>query len=81
MIKGGHENEIVLLTSEETITAKEVVDVINETTGRQVKFKIVSPEEYAREHGANDQGGKHSSKWLRRGGRILQRESCARRMG
>ncbi|KAL3491897.1 hypothetical protein BJX62DRAFT_115458 [Aspergillus germanicus] len=58
MIKGGHDNEIVLLTSEETITAKEVVDVINETTGRQVKFEIVSPEVYARVHGANDQGGK-----------------------
>ncbi|KAL2858054.1 hypothetical protein BJY01DRAFT_201840 [Aspergillus pseudoustus] len=58
MIQGGHEKEIVLLTAGETITAKEIVEIINETTGRQVKFEIVSPEEYVRVHGANDQGGK-----------------------
>ncbi|KAL4886914.1 hypothetical protein BJY04DRAFT_204557 [Aspergillus karnatakaensis] len=58
IIRGGYENEIVLLTTGETITAKEVVDVINEVTGRQVKFEIVSPEEYARVNGENDQGGK-----------------------
>ncbi|KAL3465010.1 hypothetical protein BJX64DRAFT_253626 [Aspergillus heterothallicus] len=58
MLKGGHENEIVLLTAGETITAREVVDVINETTGRDVKFEIVSPEEYVRVHGESDQGGK-----------------------
>ncbi|KAL4971012.1 putative NmrA-like family protein [Aspergillus stella-maris] len=58
MIKGGHENEIVLLTAEETITAKEVVDVINESTNRQVEFKLVSSEEYVAVNGANDQGGK-----------------------
>ncbi|KAL3476973.1 hypothetical protein BJX99DRAFT_226861 [Aspergillus californicus] len=58
MIRGGYENEVVLFTSEETITAKEVVETINEVTGRQINFEIVSPEEYARVHGANDQGGK-----------------------
>ncbi|KAL5339505.1 hypothetical protein BJX70DRAFT_154714 [Aspergillus crustosus] len=58
MIRGGYENQIVLFTAEETITSKEIVDVINETTGRQVKFEIVSPEEYARVNGTNDQGGK-----------------------
>ncbi|KAL4923865.1 putative NmrA-like family protein [Aspergillus undulatus] len=58
MIQGGRENETVLLTAEETITSKEVIDIINETTGRQVDFQIVSPEEYAQANAANDQGGK-----------------------
>ncbi|KAJ5826072.1 hypothetical protein N7474_003210 [Penicillium riverlandense] len=46
MIQGGHEKEIVLLTAQETITFTEIVDVINETTGRQVQVKIVPPQEY-----------------------------------
>ncbi|KAL4795188.1 hypothetical protein BDV19DRAFT_363762 [Aspergillus venezuelensis] len=58
MIKGGYENDIVLLTAEETITAKEVVDIINDTTNREVEFKIVSPEEYVSVNSENDQGGK-----------------------
>lgn len=58
MIRGGYENQTVLFTSEETITTKELVDILNETTSRQVKFEIVSSEEYVRVNGANDQGGK-----------------------
>jgi uncharacterized protein YbjT (DUF2867 family) len=58
MIAGGHENEIVLLTAEETIRPSEVVDVINQTTGRQVKFERVSLEDYPRIAGEKDQGGK-----------------------
>ncbi|KAL2870401.1 putative NmrA-like family protein [Aspergillus lucknowensis] len=58
ILKGGYNNQIVLFTSGETITAKEIVDVINETSGRHVKFEIVSPEEYIRANGTNDQGGK-----------------------
>ncbi|KAF4266766.1 hypothetical protein KXW98_000277 [Aspergillus fumigatus] len=58
MLQGGHENEIVLLTAGETISFAETVDVINETTGRNVRFQIVSPEEYVRLSAANDQGGK-----------------------
>lgn len=58
MIRGGYENQTVLFTSEETITTKELVEVLNETTSRQVKFEIVSSEEYARVNGVNDQGGK-----------------------
>ncbi|KAL4781377.1 hypothetical protein BJX76DRAFT_18066 [Aspergillus varians] len=58
MLRGGYENQIVLFTAEETITSREVVDIINETTGRQVKFEIVSPEEYARVSSSNDQGRK-----------------------
>ncbi|RDW81243.1 putative NmrA-like family protein [Aspergillus mulundensis] len=58
MLRGGYENQIVLFTAEETITAKEVVDIINETTKRAVKFEIVSPEEYVRVNSASDQGRK-----------------------
>ncbi|KAL3430761.1 hypothetical protein BDV09DRAFT_177850 [Aspergillus tetrazonus] len=58
MLQGGYENQIVLFTAEETITSKEIVDIINETTKRQVQFEIVSPQEYIRINSANDQGGK-----------------------
>jgi hypothetical protein len=34
--------EIVLLTAQETITFSEIVDLINETTGRNVQLKLVS---------------------------------------
>ncbi|KAF5654441.1 hypothetical protein FHETE_11309 [Fusarium heterosporum] len=46
MIRGGYENQIVLLTAQETINAKEIIHVINETTGRQVELEIVSRNEY-----------------------------------
>ncbi|KAJ5612977.1 hypothetical protein N7510_006171 [Penicillium lagena] len=58
MIQGGHEKEIVLLTAQETITFTEIVDVINETTGRQVQLKIVPPQEFVRLTAADDEGGK-----------------------
>lgn len=58
MISGGHDNEIVLLTAQETIRPSEIVDVINKTTGRQVQFELVSGDEYVRKNGANDLGSK-----------------------
>ncbi|KAE8415286.1 hypothetical protein BDV36DRAFT_311047 [Aspergillus pseudocaelatus] len=58
MIAGGHENETVLLTAEDTIRPSEIVDIINTTTGRQIKFERVSPEEYIQIYGGNDKGGK-----------------------
>ncbi|PIG80911.1 nmrA-like family protein [Aspergillus arachidicola] len=58
IITGGHENEIVLLTAEDTVRPSQIVDIINQTTGREVKFERVSPEEYIRIYGENDQGGK-----------------------
>lgn len=58
MIKGGHDKEIVLLTAQKTITFAEVVDVINETTGRQVQLQIVSPDEFVKLKSADDEGGK-----------------------
>ncbi|KAJ5689937.1 hypothetical protein N7462_004329 [Penicillium macrosclerotiorum] len=57
MVRGGHDKEIVLLTAHETITFSEIVDVINETTGRQVQVQFVSPEEFVRLQAA-DEGGK-----------------------
>ncbi|KAJ5491964.1 hypothetical protein N7453_010061 [Penicillium expansum] len=58
MIQGGHDREIVLLTAQQTITFSEIVDLINETTGRDVQFKLVSPEEFVRLKTADDEGGK-----------------------
>lgn len=58
MIRGGFENQIVLLTAQEPITFAEIVEVINETTGRNVKLELVSPEDYVRLAAANDIGGK-----------------------
>ncbi|KAJ5457715.1 hypothetical protein N7475_009103 [Penicillium sp. IBT 31633x] len=58
MIRGGHDREIVLLTAQQTITFSEIVDLINETTDRNVQFKLVSPEEFVRLKAADDEGGK-----------------------
>lgn len=58
MMRGGHDREIVLLTAQQTITFSGIVDVINETTGRQVQFKLVSPEEFVTLKAATDEGGK-----------------------
>lgn len=58
MIRGGFENRIVLLTAQETITFAETVELINETTGRDVKLEFVSPEDYVRLAGTDDIGGK-----------------------
>ncbi|KAL2783114.1 hypothetical protein BJX66DRAFT_330825 [Aspergillus keveii] len=46
MIQGGYENETVLFTAQETITARELVEIINATTGRQIKLNLVPREEY-----------------------------------
>jgi hypothetical protein len=46
MIQGGYENQTVLFTAQETITAREPVDIINATTGRQIKLNLVSREAY-----------------------------------
>lgn len=49
MILGGHENQLVLLTAKETINARQIVDIINETTGRQVELDVIPREKYLRE--------------------------------
>ncbi|KAE8353440.1 hypothetical protein BDV28DRAFT_108127 [Aspergillus coremiiformis] len=58
IIAGGHENRIVLMTSQETIRASEIVDIINQTTGRQVRFERVTPEEFVQTYADKDKGGK-----------------------
>ncbi|PWY89062.1 NAD(P)-binding protein [Aspergillus heteromorphus CBS 117.55] len=58
ILKGGHENEIVLLTAQASITFQEIVQIINETTGRDVQLELVAPETYIEVNGANDPGKK-----------------------
>lgn len=58
MIRGGFENQIALLTAQETVTFADIVEVINETTARDVKLETVSPEDYVRLASKDDIGGK-----------------------
>ncbi|BCS01951.1 putative NmrA-like family protein [Aspergillus luchuensis] len=58
MLKGGHDREIVLLTASEPVSVQDIVDVINETTDREVKIEVVDPETYVRLNAENDFGGK-----------------------
>ena len=48
----------ILLTAGETITAKHLVSVINEATGRNVEIQYVSPEDFVRQSELHDEGGK-----------------------
>lgn len=57
MMRGSKE-ELVLLTAQESITFSQIVDVINESTGRQVQVQLVSPDEFVRLKSAEDEGGK-----------------------
>ncbi|OJJ68801.1 hypothetical protein ASPBRDRAFT_132029 [Aspergillus brasiliensis CBS 101740] len=58
MLRGGHDRSIVLLTASEPVSFQEIVEVINETTNREVKIQIVDPETYVRLNSENDIGGK-----------------------
>ncbi|RMJ26981.1 nmrA-like family [Aspergillus sp. HF37] len=58
MIRGGFEKQIVLLTAQENITFAEMVEAINEATGRDVRLELVPPEDYVRLAAGNDIGGK-----------------------
>ena len=58
LIIRGSTEEMVLLTAQQSITFAEIVDVINETTGRQVQVRIVSPDDFIRVKAAEDEGGK-----------------------
>lgn len=66
LIKGGHENELVLLTANESLRGSDIVKIINETTNRNVKVELVSPEEYVRYHVKNDEGRKSEWFWRSR---------------
>ncbi|OOF91599.1 hypothetical protein ASPCADRAFT_510003 [Aspergillus carbonarius ITEM 5010] len=58
MMQGGHENEIVLLTANESIRFSEIVKIIQERTGREVTVEWVDPETYVRVNAETDEGGK-----------------------
>ncbi|KAJ5946342.1 hypothetical protein N7454_003181 [Penicillium verhagenii] len=58
MVRGGHDREIVLLAAPEAVTFADIIEVINETTGRQVQLELVSPEEFVKVKAAGDVGGK-----------------------
>ena len=58
MIRGGHDKKIVLLTAQEPVTFSDIADIINETTGRDVQVKLVSPEEFLQVKSGNDEGEK-----------------------
>ncbi|KAF2838185.1 putative NmrA-like family protein [Patellaria atrata CBS 101060] len=61
MLKGGFENQIVLLSGPNAFRYSDVVKVINETTGRNVKLEIVPKKEYVRKCAENDEGGKNEA--------------------
>ncbi|KAK7516287.1 NmrA-like family protein [Phyllosticta citriasiana] len=58
LMRGGFENEVVALTGPRAVRLSEIVNVINETTGRQVRIEYVADEEYVRRNVENDEGGK-----------------------
>ncbi|OJJ50788.1 hypothetical protein ASPZODRAFT_126729 [Penicilliopsis zonata CBS 506.65] len=58
MMRGGFENEIVLLTAQEAITFAQMVNVINKTTQRNVKLEVVSSSQYVQLNAARDEGEK-----------------------
>uniref|UniRef100_A0A093VYE3 Quinone oxidoreductase 2 n=1 Tax=Talaromyces marneffei PM1 TaxID=1077442 RepID=A0A093VYE3_TALMA len=66
LLKGGHENEIVLLTANEPLRGADIIRIINETTSRNVTLQLVSPEEYVRYQTENDIGKKLESFWTSR---------------
>lgn len=56
MVKGGHENETVLLSGPRAYTLSDVVDMINEVTGREVTVEFVGQDEYVAKSAASDKG-------------------------
>ena len=61
MLGGGHENEIVLLTGPKAVTLANLVQTINDLTGRDIIIETMAFDKYAKESAANDEGGK--SEW------------------
>ena len=58
MIRGGYENMTILLTAEEVITGKEIVEVINETTNRNIKVEYVPAKQWIHNNVLHDEGNK-----------------------
>ncbi|KAK7530945.1 NmrA-like family protein [Phyllosticta citribraziliensis] len=58
LMRGGFENQIVALTGPRAVRFSEIVDVINETTGRKIRIEYVGDGEYVRRNVEGDEGGK-----------------------
>lgn len=63
LIRGGHENKIILLTANEALHAADVVRIINQTTNRQVELVLTTPEKYVEFRKENDEAIKPESYW------------------
>lgn len=61
MMRGGHKKEIVLLTGAKAFTLADLVEIINDVTGREIAVEKVPFDKYTRESAENDEGGK--SEW------------------
>lgn len=57
MIAGGYKNEKVLLTAPKAYTFQELIDVINDASGRKVRLAFVTDDEYMALT-SDDEGGK-----------------------
>ena len=58
LIRGGYENETILLTSNEALHPADVVGIINQTTNWQVELVLTTPEEYVKFRKDNDESKK-----------------------
>lgn len=46
MIRGGFKGQIVQFTAQKKFSAREAIDITNETTDRQVELEVVSRDKY-----------------------------------
>ena len=58
MMQDGYERETVLLTGPKSTTLTDLVEAINEISGRAIVIERLPPEEYAKASSKNDEGGK-----------------------
>ncbi|KAK5801373.1 hypothetical protein VI817_003585 [Penicillium citrinum] len=58
MLSGGYANQTVLFTAGKTISAREMVDIIHQSTGQKLQIRYVSEEEYLTHNTHHDRGGK-----------------------
>ena len=58
MIVGGYEMEAVLLTGPKAVTLADLVETINDVTGREITIEKMPIDKYAKESAESDEGGK-----------------------
>ena len=61
MMRSGYEKQVVLLTGPKAVTLAELVETINDVTGRTITVEERPFDKYAKESAENDEGGK--SEW------------------